>query len=327
MSSKVKQHYVPQFYLRNFSRDKKSIYCFDKVNVKSDSQGIRNVAQEKYFYEFESLYLEDDFASLETEVSKYINNIVRIKKYKILNNLKQRSKLALFMAAQLIRTLERRQLVELQVKALKNHFIETDVMNDTLSSFFDKFLQDASIKESHLKLIQEMLPHLVKRFFFKKWVLLIDKTDVGFLTSDNPIVMYNTHNLEGLDNENNHVFFPLSPQLCICLLDPSNYKNFKAKTQYSSEEIKRNILKANGYKITNVKEVGCINALQAKYSTRHIFSQSNDFDEIKKLIDEGEVLSGEDIVKLKSSTSHVAGSEYLFKMEEYPFYRDNNYFI
>lgn len=325
MSSKVKQHYVPQFYLRNFSLDETSINCFDKVNVKSYSQKIRNVAQEKYFYEFEALYLEDDFASLETEVSKYINNLVRNKKYKVLNNLKQRSKLALFMAAQLIRTLERRQLVELQVKALKNHFIESGVMNDTLSSFFDKFLQDDSIKESHLKLIQEMLPHLVERFFFKKWVLLIDKTDVGFFTSDNPIVMYNGHNLEGLDNENNYIFLPLSPQVCICLLDPSNYKNFKAKIQYSGEEITRNILKANIYKITHEKEIDCINALQARYSTRHIFSQSNDFDKIKKLICVGKVLSGEDIVKLKSSTSHVAGSEYIFKMEEYPFYHNNKY--
>lgn len=323
MSSKVKQHYVPQFYLRNFSMDKTSIYCFDKVNVRQYSQGIKNVAQKKYFYEFESLYLENDFASLESEVSKYINNIVRNKKYKVFNNLKQRSRLALFMAAQLIRTLERRQLIELQVEGLKNHFIETGVMDDMLSSFFDNFLQDDSIKESHLKLIQEMLPHLVNRFFFKKWLLLIDKTGVGFLTSDNPIVMYNAHNLEGLDNENNYVFFPLSPQVCICLLDPSNYKNFKAKAQYSGEEIKRNILKADSYKITNEKEVDCINALQAKYSTRHIFSQFNDFDKIKKLIDAGEVLSGEDIVKFKSSTSHVVGNEYLLKMEEYPSYHNN----
>ena len=323
MSSKVKQHYVPQFYLRNFSMDKTSIYCFDKVNVRSYSQSIKNVAQKKYFYELDSLYLEDDFASLESEVSKYINIIVKNKKYKALNNLKQRSKLALFMAAQLIRTLERRQLIELQVGALKNHFIETGVMDDTLSSFFDNFLQDDSIKESHLKLIQEMLPHLVKSFFFKKWVLLIDKTDVGFLTSDNPIVMYNAHNLEGLDNENNYVFFPLSPHVCICLLDPTNYKNFKVKAQYSDEEINLNILKADTYKITNEKEVDCINALQAKYSTRHIFSQSNDFDKIKKLIDVGEVLSGEDIVKLKSSTSHVSGNEYLLKMDEYPHYHNN----
>lgn len=155
---------MPQFYLKNFSADEKSIKCFDKVNIKAYSQGIRNVAQEKHFYELESLYLEDDFATWEKDVSKYINNIVRTKKYKALNNLKQRSNLALFMSSQLIRTLERRELVELQVNALKNHLIETGAMNDTLSSYFDRFLQDDSIKESHLKLIQQMLPHLVKHF-------------------------------------------------------------------------------------------------------------------------------------------------------------------
>lgn len=53
-----------------------------------------------------------------------------------------------------------------------------------------------------------------------------------------------------------------------------------------------------------------------------IFFQSGDFDKIIKLMDEGEVLAGKDIVKLKSSTLHVVGEEYLFKMEPYPFYQD-----
>ena len=322
MGKPIKQHYVPQFYLKNFSADKKSINCFDKINIKAYSQSIRNVAQEKHFYELESLYLEDDFASLEKDVSYYINNIVRTKKYKALNNLKQRSKLALFMAAQLIRTLERRQLVELQLKALKNHLTETGVMNDTLNSYFDEFLQDDSIKESHLKLIQEMLPFLVEHLFFNKWVLLTNKANVDFLTSDNPIVMYNAHYPAGLDREYNCTFFPISPKLCICLLDPINFKNFKTKSHYVGEEIRNNMLKAGVYKIKSEKEVDCINALQAKYSTRHIFSQSGDFDKIKKLIDEGDVLTGDDVVKLKSSTLHVEGDEYLFKMEQYPFYQD-----
>lgn len=324
MSKPIKQHYVPQFYLKNFSVDKKSINCFDKVNIKAYSQSIRNVAQEKHFYELESLYLEDDFASLEKDVSYYINNIVRTKKYKALNNLKQRSNLALFMALQLIRTLEVRQLIELQAKALRDNLIETGVMNNTLNSYFYEFLQDDSIKESHLKIIQEMLPNLVKHFFFKKWVLLTNKTNKEFLTSDNPIVMYNSHYPTGLDREYTYTFFPLSSQVCICLLDPINYKNFKSKANYSGEEMWNNILKAEGYKIRNGKEVDCINSLQAKYSTRHIFSQSGDFDKIKKLIDEGEVLAGENIVKLKSSTFHVEGEEYLFKMEHYPFYQDLN---
>ena len=322
MGKPIKQHYVPQFYLKNFSADKKSINCFDKINIKAYSQSIRNVAQEKHFYELESLYLEDDFASLEKDVSYYINNIVWTEKYKALNNLKQRSKLALFMAAQLIRTLERRQLVELQLKELKNHLTETGVMNDTLNSYFDEFLQDDSIKESHLKLIQEMLPFLVEHLFFNKWVLLTNKTNVNFLTSDNPIVMYNAHYPAGLDQEYNYTFFPLSSKVCTCLLYPTNYKNFKEKVQYSGDEIWNNILKAEAYKITNEKEVDCINALQAKYSTRHIFSLSGDFDKIKKLIDEGDVLTGVDAVKLKSSTYHVGGDEYLFKMEQYPFYQE-----
>jgi hypothetical protein len=52
---KVKlQHYVPQFYLKNFaSKNKKtySINCFDKINEKQFTSNVTNIACESYFYD------------------------------------------------------------------------------------------------------------------------------------------------------------------------------------------------------------------------------------------------------------------------------------
>jgi len=52
------------------------------------------------------------------------------------------------------------------------------------------------------------------------------------------------------------------------------------------------------------------------------FRQSLIFDKIKNIMDEWDVLTGEDVVKFKSSTLHIVGEEYLFKMEPYSFYQD-----
>ena len=48
------QHYVPQFYLRNFSNKDGSTYfinCFDKVTQKIYTVNIDSIAAEKYFYD------------------------------------------------------------------------------------------------------------------------------------------------------------------------------------------------------------------------------------------------------------------------------------
>lgn len=45
-----KQHYVPQFYLRNFSNDNKQIFVFDKFDKKIFSANIKNVGCQRYFY-------------------------------------------------------------------------------------------------------------------------------------------------------------------------------------------------------------------------------------------------------------------------------------
>lgn len=51
---KKKQHYVPIFYLKNFSIVKNGeyyIYCFEKASSKKFKVNIKEIACENYFYE------------------------------------------------------------------------------------------------------------------------------------------------------------------------------------------------------------------------------------------------------------------------------------
>jgi hypothetical protein len=52
MTDYVRQHYVPQFYLKYFCSDnrKQMIFCYDKLKNKSYPRKIKDVAQENFFY-------------------------------------------------------------------------------------------------------------------------------------------------------------------------------------------------------------------------------------------------------------------------------------
>ena len=52
----VKEHYIPQFYLKNFSFDKKNIYQFDILKGKQIENPvlIRKICFEKNLYEFKN---------------------------------------------------------------------------------------------------------------------------------------------------------------------------------------------------------------------------------------------------------------------------------
>lgn len=48
--AKKKQHYVPQFYLRKFADKFGGLFVFDKASKKSFKSNVRDVGNEKYFY-------------------------------------------------------------------------------------------------------------------------------------------------------------------------------------------------------------------------------------------------------------------------------------
>lgn len=85
MSDTIREHYIPQFYLRNFSTDNKRIYQY-QLNSRSPSKlvSIESICCEKNLYEFrgengEIIYknlIEKSFAICESEISNVIKSII-----------------------------------------------------------------------------------------------------------------------------------------------------------------------------------------------------------------------------------------------------------
>lgn len=78
-----KQHYIPRFYLRNFSNDNKRIYQYDLSTDNSSIVPINSICYYNYLYEFkdendkllDSNLIENILSKWEAEFSNVINSI------------------------------------------------------------------------------------------------------------------------------------------------------------------------------------------------------------------------------------------------------------
>ena len=299
----IKQHYVPQFYLKNFSNLNKKTYhinCFDKITKENYQSKVSNVGMGKNFYSYEDDDFEDYFHEFESKTSKIINSLVKNKKYKILNSKENRMALSSFLLIQFTRTNEVREiLMELEEKI--QDFIKDKPESDDILAIKDYFEED--IKKRHIGIIQDNHDELKFKFYNRKWILIENKTNIEFLTSDNPIARYNPYGSRGFDSPYLHIFFPLSPKICLCLLDPYNYSDFLKKKNFSSDEVIHNINIVKSFSIIDEDKVHYINNLQIKNSTRHIFSKNGDFGQINNLIETGEKRKRIDTTLYKDSNN------------------------
>lgn len=273
MSALIKlEHYVPQFYLRNFSikNEEKAVFCFDKTNSKKFTSNIKNIACEKYFYDFpkHDKSAEKALAKVEAIVSSAYDKLIETSDFNKLN-WAERVSLANFIAIQEIRTKEMRKiladLTKRIIKLLSMH---------KLSSELEKALQEIKTPEYPQEFQMRMFAY-VKQFsdviLSMKWILAENKTEMPLWTSDNPINRYNPFkdplgNL-GYLSKGIQIFFPLSPWLSLLLCDIVDYFHYPDKI------------------VTNKKDnIIFQNHLQMRWSTRFVFSQNDDFSLAEEIL-------------------------------------------
>lgn len=270
------QHYVPQFYLRNFAQKCKKgvlIYSYDKTTQKSFRTNIKNIGQETGFYNFETddgkkLSNETIFWDLEFKTQKAIQEICDAPNY--LNMQMNIAILAQFCVVQELRTPIFRDNYEFMNQQLHELFPDNEYLfspksKDESTDFQGKFIIDASIEIASILI--EM-----------KWILVRNQTANPFWTSDNPICRYNPlknpyKSTLGLKCQGIQLFFPLSPIYLLLICDPIGYKN-------ESSEMEANLMNIDFY-----------NNAQAIYSQRFLFSNNNNFSLATDIISESPKLA------------------------------------
>ena len=257
------QHYVPQVYLRNFAIQRKKeffVCCLDKVTRKTFKPNIKNIAHQTGFYNFitqdgEKAAIESFFNEVESNVKFALEKLVEQSTYPVL--MKNSPVFAKFFSLQESRTP-----------------VFRDVQNDTIrlanerlnseKPFFSEPTENDT-KEFQARFLIDMADEFAGFLLKMKWILVSNKTNRPFWTSDNPIVRYNPHKPElignlGLESPGIQLHIPITPALAVIICDPFEYSETASELPAFNPNIDFN------------------NSGQVIHSRQYVFSPDANFD-------------------------------------------------
>ena len=225
------QHYIPKFYLKNFSiKEGKNpkIYVYDLKNNKIFLSSINKIAQENSFYNIDIsnnyiVSIEDSLAKIESEIAPSLNKLI----YHINPNAishKDRLQISRFCALLSSRVPRMRETLRQMVKGIKNK-----ISDKATPELLRKIIMDKKeIKLLSMKLINSYIEEFTPIYYSMKWSIGLGNLFARIHTSDNPLLKYNPEknryygNL-GLLCKYIQVVLPLTPCLCLYMYHEKDY--------------------------------------------------------------------------------------------------------
>ena len=224
------QHFVPQFYLKNFSTDKKSIASFLIEDEKLlPCVSIKNQCSKSYFYP--DLEYEKNLGRFEEKCRSLINEIVSGRKESFTPN--DMFWLRAFTILQKLRTRHEAHVVRNAFEDIRQ-YLRSEKMDEklkrTIEGFENSERDAVTILSMSFKTEMEMTKDLCCK-------ILTYGGKGSFLTSDDPVFMYNPF-LEnrgkmsyGLAALGVILFLPMSDRHAVILYDGNVYKIGQKKKQ------------------------------------------------------------------------------------------------
>ena len=232
MSEHVKQHYVPQFYFRNFARDER-VCAYNLDNEEGyPPTPISNICYENYFYGDSEE--EKHLSKLESEFASVIHSIVdQISLEPIKTDPQAMHFLDLFISHTEARTKAAREESSEFTQEFLELAIEIGVESGELDSEHLEMVRNDEIRLEGPDHEQRQLMSFYGPFYFADLhrVLIWNGTNRDFITSDHPVVFDNSRfkneiemNPVGYSATGLQVFCPLSNNLLLLLFDPMAYR-------------------------------------------------------------------------------------------------------
>ena len=254
---RVRQHIVSQAYLKRFAQKNvnnsgANIAVYQKETDTLFISAVKRVAFEKNYYDItnkeNTKYWEEHFAThieplYGNELTNIISSIMLSNSNENVLNPSQKFSLAMMIVFQIIRV----------PKFLKGRFQNGEVIFDETireliqlmpMEFISKDIEvlvdlkrerKNLIKDITIELIaqHDMLVRLAKYIENRTWLFYINNTEIPFVTSDNPVLMFNfvTNSINredvGIGRDDTIVYYPLTSRILLELL-PQNedYKRF-----------------------------------------------------------------------------------------------------
>lgn len=289
-----KQHYVPRFYLENWAiPDTYQVNVYDTVKQAIRISSITDVACENYFYDlscfetiedkqfiekFFSNSIEPDFSLLLKKIVTRVSNMNQWEKEKCYFLLeKEKAELSVYLAWQFIRTKTTRNAI-LETSSCLQQILNDIGVSDEVRQEYDVSQED--LKHIHAKMIfdYENIINTATRMVSLSWLLLENKTDQLFFTSDSPIgtqghIKNDYISTSGIQSEGIEIFFPLSPNMMLVMYDGDYHKYVIP--------FERRIIECDDTEI-----VRYYNSLCVARCNRFVFSIQNDFSIINEMLED-----------------------------------------
>ncbi|MPY65960.1 DUF4238 domain-containing protein [Deinococcus sp. SDU3-2] len=224
-------HYVPKFYLRRFANSRGQITAYDlqkkrsflaNINKIAGERGLNSLIHMDFEDENQRVFIEQLFSELESKYAVHAEAVLKMIDNEI--NLIEESRygLAHMMFTQIYRSPRFRNLYNEVIERSWLSYIESRHGQD---SKLKNFIPEPKDYSFHIVKMMfdpktggaDMCEELVSEFY---WMVLVNKSQTPFLTSDNPVIIYSQNGVKEV------VYYPLSPKICIQLLRKERYPEF-----------------------------------------------------------------------------------------------------
>ena len=254
MAEHKNQHYVSQFYLKNFSSDRKSIGALIlSSNLFIEKASIKNQCSKDNFYQDPNY--EIALSKLEANTSTIFDKI--IKEDTLSSNEKFIARA--FMLLQETRTKHSADIMHKGFN-LMTSYLESLGISDEFKPTFEKLKVDSSETIEILKSLFKTNMDNCADLMLK---VIVNKTPTPFITCDDPLLTYNKH-LERLKHHNYGtcsngliLLLPISPKYALVLYDANTYKMGTRKQFYVP--------------VSNIKDIEEICLLTILHASQTIF--------------------------------------------------------
>lgn len=298
------QHYVPQFYLKAFCADGKSLFAFDKVKQKSFKAGVANVASEQRFYDLppppggggDSQVVEKALSQLEAGYAVAISDLLdEVQRNGVFTpGITERNLgVAHFLVFQFCRTrgfrdTHARMVEEFSAAVAKKHeFARQHLVSQGLGGgppMSPITIPDerASLEHAEFMFVGDFSNRVMPILMHHIWSVAVNDTSQPLITSDSPVVLipHVTHPLLGGGGFGSHgieISLPLSPRHLLVIRERGHF-----------EPLMRAVVPQPDGAVLPLDSAGVelYNRLQAANSYRWVFCPEDRFEQVRKLIEQ-----------------------------------------
>ena len=288
-----KQHFVPQFLLRNFTNDTGKLWVYDKPESRIFPSGTQNIACDGYFYDDETVahvtgedqFVEKALAAAEGKWSANLTNV--LERIRAANNMgsinltiDERSCMSEMIAVQMIRTPMVREtnahMKDAMVRVLKRASGGHEIADHQLPEEFRSF--DA--KKFHIvsMLGHESVATYQRIFTGHIWMFLRAAGHGSFYTSDHPVsrrphVTEGWMSHSGIGSKGIEISFPISHDVCLQMYDREHFSRMQIMDGITNDALKEDMLLY-------------YNSMQVESSHRFLYSNQKDFSHAEQVCED-----------------------------------------